>query len=194
MKFLRYEDTLSIPDHLKCKACGEPLFEPVEHPEVVSSIEPCYMILCKECSSNTKNGCPECHFSEWVDVKPGKAVNNMLFIPLSKLRVICKNCCEGTSRGELAEHIRGCPVDCILGCGKKIAPKDQEAHGKICMRVNVPCVASKVLCPWKGPRGGQEQHEESCPFVKLQPILDVLVKRVDDLTERVKQLETQVKK
>ena len=80
---------------------------------------------------------------------------------LSTLKVICGVCRGNYERAELEAHMRSCPIPCVLGCGQKIAPKEQEQHENICPKKMIEC----PRCGARVAKGevNKEEHLAECP-------------------------------
>jgi hypothetical protein len=86
------------------------------------------------------------------------------------------------SAAEAAEFVvEECPVACPAGCGVKVLPSDGEEHSIVCSSKVVKCTALSG-CKWTGPRRFLLQHSATCPCLHVSPVLNVLLNRVDNLS------------
>jgi len=56
----------------------------------------------------------------------------------------------------------------------KVAPKEFEAHWRICPEYECSCSAKMALCPWRGLRKDLHTHEATCAFIQLRPVVERL--------------------
>jgi len=179
----QYVDLSSVSKDLLCGLCNHPLLDPMEH-KFEEKIG-CSQMYCKKCVRNATL-CPHCQSNvAWKEVAVLPSTQKLLFKPLNELKVLCRICKQAFARGELAAHIPTCPLDCAWECGKKVAPKDVESHTKDCPMQIISCLASDVMCGWKGYRKDGSFHAEKCPYLQLRP---VLLKLTNDLTNANKQI------
>jgi len=82
------------------------------------------------------------------------------------------------ARALLQEHVQNDPIDCVIGCGLKVAPKNQAQHEDVCTAKVVPCVAHEVGCQWRGYRGQSTTHVTTCPFHLLSAHLSELKQQI----------------
>jgi len=61
-----------------------------------------------------------------------------------------------------------CPND----CGQKISRSRQSDHNSVCSHARVRCSAASAGCPFRGQRFKISDHEKTCAYVPLKPMLD----------------------
>lgn len=88
---------------------------------------------------------------------------------------------SGTKLSEAA--VAECPVACPAGCGAKVLPSESNSgdHSLVCPSKIVKCAALSG-CKWTGPRRFLLQHSATCPCLHVSPVLNVLLNRVDGLS------------
>ena len=53
----------------------------------------------------------------------------------------------------------------------------------------VVCLASELMCPWKDMRKELNEHASQCPYLKLKPILSLLMDKIKVLQQKVDAME-----
>jgi len=139
-------------ENVLCDICIRPFIDPVEHTD-------CGNEFCNNCVATLKT-CPKCRGplrtrpdndkNLGINLRP--VTSKRLLNSLNELLVVCPICKGHTARGELQNHISKCPIDCDLGCGMKVAPKDKASHEFNCSSKKINCIAADIMCPWNGPK------------------------------------------
>lgn len=180
-------DEAFIDDEFKCLICNEPFEKP--------RCTPCDHTFCQSCieqwikkSSDGNGPCPICRrpLSIEQDLKPA---NRLIASRIDRYLVQCLACrADGIPRGSFSDHM-----------------------SKMCKKMDVPCSASNLLCPWTGARDLLENHLKSCPYQQIRPVLEAIhaknssleqmlidingkcqaqQSQIDDLIEMVKSLQS----
>eukprot|EP01088_Endostelium_zonatum_P016465 TRINITY_DN4460_c0_g1_i1.p1 TRINITY_DN4460_c0_g1~~TRINITY_DN4460_c0_g1_i1.p1 ORF type:complete len:240 (-),score=26.84 TRINITY_DN4460_c0_g1_i1:74-793(-) len=161
----------NIDQELKCTICQEPLLDPILEPK-------CSQMFCKVCIYSwiqDKRSCPHCrHYTSKETLSP---VPRYVINTLNSLKVSCNYCQTAIERNKL------------------------EQHDNICSQKLTHCRASDLECPWTGPRSKEEDHEKSCVFILLQPLITKLSTENEQLrldysesSSSIKKLEEENKK
>ena len=163
-----YDDEQVIEDDFKCPICQEP-FEK-------ATCTPCDHTFCQVCIEKWLEGtdqrnraCPICRFplsSKTIL----KLANRIIINHLDKYRVKCLICNDGgIPRGSFSNHLQ---------------------HQ--CRKVIKKCSAEDILCPWIGLNEELDQHLLECPFQKVRPVVENLLRKIDLLEKRVNQQDQQI--
>ncbi|CAF0936337.1 unnamed protein product [Rotaria sordida] len=85
--------------------------------------------------------------------------------------LICILCAQtGLQRGNFVDHIN-----------------------KVCPESVVQCKAADIKCPWEGPRGELQNHNTTCIFEPLRPVLASLIAENRQLIDHVQQHDKEIK-
>jgi hypothetical protein len=160
---MKYVDEESIDSNLTCGICTKPFKDPVCTPCDHSYGRAC---LREWLVQNDKDCCPMCkHQPVSFDglIPASRPLRNML----DSIRVECLLCGEtNIQRGSFTDHL-----------------------GKTCPKAAVSCIAADIRCPWKGIRGEQNDHNSTCIFEPLRPVLAPLFAENRQLKEQVQRHE-----
>ncbi|KAH3766834.1 hypothetical protein Pelo_1297 [Pelomyxa schiedti] len=82
---------------------------------------------------------------------------------------------------------------CPNGCGDKVTPRQLEEHkSTACQKAVVKCTAGR-FCTWSGYRCYQDEHAQSCAFIKTSPVLTSLLEENKTMLEMIGRREAQLK-
>jgi hypothetical protein len=135
-----------INDELKCSICHRPFELPV-------STEICEHTFCQKCIKTwleENQTCSSCR----------QTVLFSNFIPVTNRIVL-----------NLLNRI---PVRCILCRQINIERGNFKDHKEQCIKRIVSCSSSSLSCTWTGRQDELSQHERTCPYRKVQSIVDEL--------------------
>eukprot|EP01105_Mastigella_eilhardi_P004913 TRINITY_DN1662_c1_g1_i2.p1 TRINITY_DN1662_c1_g1~~TRINITY_DN1662_c1_g1_i2.p1 ORF type:complete len:221 (+),score=63.87 TRINITY_DN1662_c1_g1_i2:376-1038(+) len=185
----------------QCPTCEDAVFINTRNRFVLSHLGAMRVLCPNNCGSETVTRdnliyhidhcpvpCPKCK----QPVAPMEKSAHMRNCPEAMVR--CEKCRAKVRRRVLrsGEHKLFCPIECPNKCGAAVAPVKQKEHDEVCPMKTVSCSAARCRCPWAGPRKLCVAHEVDCPYVKLMPMLDELLRHnaalqreVDELTQQL---------
>jgi hypothetical protein len=152
-----YVNELSIDEDLKCSICKEPFQQPVN--------TPCDHTFCQNCIEQWINEdytpCPTCR--RLLTMNSLLPATRIVVHLLDRLQVQCQTCGEKPiQRSAYINHMT-----------------------KTCPAAIVSCLASDILCPWRGPRQSFQKHYDHCPFQQIRPVLTDLIQSKSKLNQKI---------
>jgi len=135
-----------IDDELKCSVCHHPFESPV-------STDICGHTFCKKCIETwllEQQTCPCC-----------------------RRRVLLSNFNPVSTRVVL-NLLNRLHVQCILCRQRNIERGSFKDHKKQCVERIVTCSSADLTCKWTGKSDELSQHEHTCPYRSVRPIVDEL--------------------
>jgi len=173
-----YVNEQAVDEELKCPVCFDPLVTP-------AVCQNCRNTFCRKCvESQTK--CPICR----GNVHPLQEPPRLLLNLLGKLPVKCNVCSKEVKRGELSSHAQHeCPITCSWGCDALLTRATLTSHKDVCPYKLIQCQASDVGCTFTAPRTSVDNHLSNCPFIVLRPLLQAQQARIQELEDKVRNLE-----
>ena len=154
-----------IDDELKCSICRHPFELPV-------TTDICGHTFCEKCIKtwlHEQQTCPSCRRRVFITN----------FYPVSTRIVL-----------NLLNRI---PVQCNLCRQINIERGNFKDHREQCIKRIVSCSSADLLCPWTGKPDELVQHERTCPYRQVQPIVDELRCKNRQLQSTVQQQAEQIR-
>ncbi len=148
-----------VDDELKCSICHHPFVSPV-------STDICGHTFCQICIETwllQQQTCPSC-----------------------RRRVLASNF-QPVSTRIVLNLLNRIPVRCISCRELNIERGNFNDHKQQCIKRIVSCSFSNLTCLWTGKQDELSQHERTCPYRQVQPI-------VDELQNQNRKLQTTVQK
>ena len=73
----------------------------------------------------------------------------------------------------ISNHVDRYPVRC-LECQLDGIPRGSFADhvSKVCVKTNISCLASDILCPWTRPRDQLDDRLDLCVYQRMRPALE----------------------
>ncbi|KAI9295250.1 hypothetical protein K502DRAFT_316017 [Neoconidiobolus thromboides FSU 785] len=197
---LNYKE--KVNENLICSICCQPYIDPVT--------TPCHHYYCKGCINQAldiKEECPidRLPLNDLILQECPSIISNMI----NELEVLCPNseigCEHSCQRSLLLNHIENCQFkrgtsegkDEILKenenkcphCNKEIRKEEIIRHILDCDQLKISCSCQRYGCSWRGIKKDLEQHNQSCYYIKLEPILGKQENRITELENTNGQLK-----
>jgi len=173
-----YVNEQAVDEELKCPVCFDPLVTP-------AVCQNCRNTFCRKCVESLTR-CPICR----GNVHPLQEPPRLLLNLLGKLLVKCNVCSKEVKRGDLSSHtLHECPINCTWGCDALLTRATLSSHKDVCPYKLIQCQASDVGCTFTAPRMSVDNHLNNCPFIVLRPLLQAQQARIQELEDKVRNLE-----